>query len=125
MTFGKLLLMGFALAVIMAVIRSFFHGPLADGPDWMKYVEWFLIMLAAIGTSRRLGVINFLEAAVAAVLWFIMSLIFDFLITSQFIGLGMFKNVNIWVGDLVMMVTVFWLHKKRHIHIRRELHGHH
>lgn len=125
MTFGRFMRLGLALAVVMGLIRFIFYYILADGPHWQLYMEWFLIVLAAIATSRRLGVINLLEAVMASGIWLMMCIIFDFLITSQFLTLSMFRDTHIWLGYLIMALAIFIFHKKRHIHIRHQLHGHH
>ncbi len=88
------------------------------------YIELALIAAASIAAVRRLGIINYLESVFAAICWWLFALIFDFLITSAFAGLGMFRDIHLWVGYLVMMLAIFLFHKKRHVQLRHEMNYH-
>lgn len=119
------LLLGFVLTLVLGAIKFVFYNVLAGDSAVFNYVEWALIVLAAIAAVRRLGIINYLEAIFAAVCWWLFSLIFDFLITSAFAGLEIFRDVHLWIGYLVMMLAIFLFHKKRHVQLRHEMNYHH
>ena len=91
------------------------------------YVYFLLIAAIAAALVRRLGVINFLEAIMVLVLWFVLDALLDLLVTAFALGLGMFARWQLWAGYFFMMFAIFFFHKKRHIHVRHEQahSGHH
>lgn len=125
MTPKHFLILGFALAIVLGLIKIVFYNILTGDSQAFYSTEWVLIALAAIAAVRRLGLINYLEAIFSAIVWWLFALIFDFLITSAFVGLGMFRDVHLWVGYLVMALAIFLFHKKRHIQLRHEMKYHH
>ncbi len=122
MTPKRFLLLGFALVFALGVIKFLFINILVGDNVAFYYTEWTLIALASIAAARRLGIINYLEAILAAGMWWLFALVFDFLITSALVGFDMFRTRELWIGYLVMVVVIFIFHKKRHVKLRHELH---
>lgn len=92
---------------------------------WADVIFILGVIFLTIVLTKRLGVINFLEAIFILFFWFFLDLFSDFIITGVFTGVSIFSKWQLWVGYLAMMVCVFAFHKKRHIHIRKEQAGHH
>ena len=91
----------------------------------LQIVYAFFVFVIAMACARRLGVINFLEAMLATIIWVIGLLVGDFLFTQMVLGKEIFQHVVLWAGYVVAAVAIFLFHKKRHIQIRRELAAHH
>jgi hypothetical protein len=97
--------------------------------DSLEYIFWLVLAVTAVALVRRLGVINYLEAAFVAIMWFLSNLFFDLLITIQILGVGLLSKWQLWIGYIILMLAIFFFHKKRHVEIRKEQaahhHGHH
>ena len=96
-------------------------------PSINNYVLWVLIIVITTAFVRRLGVINFLEGILVACVWLFIRAIFDLLVTAPILGIGIYGKVQLWISYALIVAVVFFLHKKRHVHIRKEQrkHGHH
>jgi hypothetical protein len=116
------------LAILLAVKLVLFKVFNSTGGA-AEYFYWSVLALVGIAMVRRLGILNYLEAAFVAVVWFVFNVFFDLLIASRFLGLRMFGQWQLWAGYLIFMLSVFLFHRKRHVEIRREQakhhHGHH
>lgn len=125
MTFKKFIGFGILLWLFLAVIKVAFLKVFSLTNPYYEYVFWLLLVIFTISLSRRLGHINFLEAMLVAVFWFLVNLILDFIITSPFVGFLILGRWQVWVGYALMMLAIFFFHKKRHIQIRHEQEHHH
>ncbi len=127
MTFGRFFGLGFVLAILLAALKIFYIQIFNADTQAVQYGFWFFTIIITIACVRRMGVINFLESFLLCGFWFIMTIFFDFLITSQIVGFNMFSRLDIWVGYAIMTLSIFLFHKKRHIQIRKEhaAHGGH
>jgi hypothetical protein len=119
--FGFAILLWFFLAVVKVV----FIKILDLDSRALEYVYWLLMAMFSIALARRLGAISFLEAMLVATFWFLVNVILDFLVTSIAVGFLILSRWEVWVGYAVMLVSIFFFHKKRHIVIRKELAAHH
>jgi hypothetical protein len=105
---------------------KFFYFRDALGSEAVGYYIYFL--LAAFVTLvlvRRLGTISYLEAIFICALWLVLFVFLDLLITSAFLGTDIFKEWQLWVGYFAMLFVVFFMHKKRHIQVRKDIHARH
>lgn len=128
MTIGKFFGFAFILWGIQAVVKVLFVNVWGLEDPVFEYVYWLLIGVVSIALVRRLGYINFLEAMLVAGFWFLIGLVLDFVITSPIVGFLIAGRWQVWVGYVVMMLAIFFFHKKRHIQVRQEQaahHGHH
>ena len=121
MTAKRFLVLAFVVVLCLGIIKLLFTNFLADTSAFY-YLELVLIALVSMAASRRLGTINYLEALLAIGMWWLFALVFDFFITSAFVGFEIFRDGHFWIGYLVMGLAVFFFHKKRHIKLRHELH---
>lgn len=130
MTIKKFFVIFLLQLVLLTVLKYFLYS-------FFDYQNFFWGLVYCVATAaivvllvRRLGVINFLEAIFVAVFWFLFDLLADALVTWPLTGTAIFFSGALWVGYLVLMLTVFAAHNKRHIQIRNEQaaahhHGHH
>jgi hypothetical protein len=127
MTFGKFFGLGFVLAILAAAIKVFYFQALNPDSVGVMYVLGVFLVIITIACVRRLGVINYLEAFLTAGMWFLFQLFFDFLITTQVVGLKFYTRYSTWIAYALVVLTVILFHKKRHIQIRKEhaAHGGH
>lgn len=122
MTYFKLLGFGFILAAVLVVLKTVFFGYFSwEDTIALHYVYWGVAALVTPALVRRLGVITILEAIVVAVLWFIMQLIGDLIIAAPIAGWRVLLDVDFAMGYLIPPIVIFLFHKKRHVHVRKQL----
>lgn len=88
-------------------------------------IFWLFNIVLSAAFIRRMGVLNFMEAFFIFLVWFLGGMFLDLLITSAFVGTAVFSQSAYWYGFLFMLLSIMFFHKKRHIHIRKELHARH
>jgi hypothetical protein len=120
MTLTKFFGYAILLWILLAVIKVVFIKILSLDTQVLEYVYWFLMGMFSISLARRLGPINFLEAMLVAGFWFFVNLILDFILTSPIVGSLILARWEVWVGYAVMILSIFFFHKKRHVVIRKE-----
>lgn len=130
MTFTKLIGFGILLAVVMSAVKVFFYQSFNwDDSTVVHYVFWLIAASFSVALIRRLGVITFLEAIVVCSLWIFFQLIVDLAVTASITGYRIFISPAFLIGYLIVIVAMFVFHKKRHVHIRKEMRakggGHH
>jgi hypothetical protein len=109
--------------IIWAVLKVwFFNYEVFSNQGVQEIVFWAAIIVATAAIVRRLGVISFLEAFFAFVVWSFGILLLDLLITTAYLGMGIFSSVPYWSTFIVFALAIFLFHKKRHLHIRKEMH---
>ena len=100
-----------------------FNNEIFANAGFEQLFFWAIICLVSISLVRRIGVINFFESFFVIFIWFVGGLFFDLVITSRFTGNSIFSKSEYWYGFLMLGLSVFLFHKKRHIHVRHELHA--
>jgi hypothetical protein len=125
MTFKKFILATFVQLIVFTGLKIFAF--LNFDFSIVGYFYAYLGLTAVLATifSRMLGVINFFEAFFICGLWFLLDFFTDILFTSKFIGLKFYTIKIYWLGFLIMLFCIFWLHKKFHIQVRNEMHSKH
>lgn len=124
MHFGKLLFLGFLFWLIVLAEKYIFFAVLGFSAAWQLFVYYLLLIIFSRIFARRFGVINFLEAIFTALVWLLIILFLDYLFAKSLISTAIFRTANYWWSYLAIFVSVFFLHKKRHIHVRKELRAH-
>ncbi len=125
MTFKRFIFLGFMLWLLLAVLKYGVFRLFDLSSMFNLIVYGFLTFVITLACVRRLGVINILEAAMVAGLWFVGILFADFVVFIQVAGVSMFKSWHLWGGYGVVIIAILFFHKKRHVQIRRELAAHH
>lgn len=125
MTIKRFLFISFLEWGLMLALKFFYFGGYLGSGSFGGYFYFFLIALVTLILVRRLGIISYFEAIFTSVFWSCLFVFLDLIITSAFLGTQIFRVWQFWVGFFVMVFVIFFLHKKRHIHVRHELHAKH
>jgi len=128
-TAKKLLTLSFVFWLLLALLKVwFFNYVIFTNPGVQEIVFWVLVAILAAAMSRRFGIIHFVEAGVIIGVWCVTTVLVDLIITRAFTGTHIFSTAAYWYSYLMIGLSVLFFHKKRHIHLRKELakhHGHH
>ena len=125
MNIGKIAILGIILWVFLLLEKYLFFQILGFSSAWQPWVYYILIIISVRIISRRIGVINFLEAIFIALIWLLMILLLDSFIGKRFLSEEIFRFNHYWWAYFTVFWAVFFLHKKRHIQIRKEQAAHH
>ena len=123
-TFGMILKYGLLVWACLLLIKWVFLSWWGLG-NFTVVVYYLLIILVSRKLCRKIGVINILEAGFIGIMWAIIILLLDSLLAKKFIDAQVFATGGYWFSYLAMFLAVFFLHNKRHIHIRKEQAHHH
>ncbi len=123
-SFGSIIKYGLIMWVGMLFLKFVFLSWLGIF-SWRAWVYFILILLLSRKVSRQFGVINILEAGFIGIIWAVIILFLDSLFGKRFIDPQVFASSGYWWSYLAMFVSVFFLHNKRHIQIRKEQHSQH
>lgn len=125
MNFNKIIIYGILLWLLALADKYVFFEVLGFISAWQAWVYYILLIIFARVICRRLGVINFIEAIFTALVWFLMILLLDSLIAKSFMPAWVFRSEHYWWSYVAILIAVFFLHKKRHIQVRKLLHEKH
>ncbi|MBI3232268.1 MAG: hypothetical protein HYZ51_04280 [Candidatus Doudnabacteria bacterium] len=126
MRLGRIVILGILLWLFLLAEKYVFFELLGFAAPWQAWTYFLLIIIFVRIISGPLGVINFLEAIFAALVWLLLVVILDSAVAKRFLNPQIFQTSLYWYGFLAVLLSVFFLHRKRHIHIRKQLSaGHH
>jgi hypothetical protein len=124
MTSKKLFSYFFAQYVILALLKLwFFNYTIFSNAGFQEIVFWIIVVITGAALVRRFGVINFFESFFIIFVWLVGDLLLDLLVTSRFTVTSIFATREYWTAVLLLALSVFLFHKKRHIQVRHELHA--
>lgn len=86
-------------------------------------VFWLLFIFLTVETIavvRRMGVLNLFESLFVSVIWLIISLLVDIVITTTFTGRDVYSHLYFWATYLLIILAVMVFHKKVHVQARKE-----
>ncbi|MBL8031626.1 MAG: hypothetical protein JNK33_04870 [Candidatus Doudnabacteria bacterium] len=122
MTYAKLFGFGFILVAVLVVLKTVFFGFFTwEETALLHYIYWGVAAVLTPALVRRLGVITILEAIVVAVLWLVMEIIGDAIVAAPIAGWRVLVDPNFAIGYLIPPLVIFMFHKKRHVHVRKQL----
>lgn len=119
MTINQLLLKTIYMQVFLIIIKIIFFGYLNINLMAILVVYYLLLAAAAIALIRRFGVVNYFEVFLAMILWLILSLISDIVITSKIVGADVYKDFHFWLSYVVVLLAMLLFHKKMHVVARQ------
>ncbi len=125
MHFGKVTILGLLLWLLVLADKYVFFELLGFTAAWQSWIYYILLIIFARIISRRLGVINFLEAIFSALVWLLTILVLDSLLAKAVLSAAAFSSPHYWWSYAAILIAVFFLHKKRHIQVRKLLHEKH
>ena len=120
MSVGKITILGIVFWLSLLLLKYGLLQNLGLDSTWEIWVYYILIIIFARVISRRVGVINFLEAIFVSLVWMLIILLLDTFIAKKLLDPQIFTLKHYWFSFLALFVGVFFLHKKRHIQIRKE-----
>ena len=119
MTISSLLIGTFAFQVILALLKIFFIGSLDLDNTVVMSLFFIFIIVVAIATVRRMGILNYIESFFISGVWFITALIVDYVITANFTGFDIYKTWYYWFTFLAVILAVILFHKSLHVEVRK------
>ena len=125
MTFTRFFGFGVLLWVLLLVLKAAFLNLFNLDSFALQVLFGFVVFVVSMACARRLGFINYLEGGLVAVVWTGGVLILDFFVARPILGWVIFSKGILWAGYLLVALSVFLFHKKRHVQIRKELAAHH
>lgn len=129
MTFRKLFSTLIVLWILLAAVKYIFFRYFNLDTLVLKIIFGILVFGFSEALTRRLGTLNFLEAMLVSGLYTLVYIILDLIVLSSIFGSEIFKSGMYWISYGLMIISIFFFHKKRHIEIRKQLHaahhGHH
>ncbi len=128
MTFKSLFSTLIVLWVLLAVIKFAFFRFFNLDALLLKIIFGALVFAVSEILTRRLGTLNFLEAMLVSGLYAITYFALDFIVLSYIFGTTIYASGMYWISYFLLVISIFFFHKKRHVEIRKQLHqqhGHH
>ena len=125
MNFKRVLILGLVAWLLLLGGKILFLQYFGLASTWQVWAYYILILLLMRVLSRALGVLNFLEAQFVGILWALLILLLDSVVAKRFLSDEIFRGAHYWWSYFAVFAGVFFMHKKRHIHIRKEQASHH
>ena len=119
MTIASLLIGTFTFQVILALLKIFFIGSFDLDNKVVITLFFALIIVVAIATVRRMGILNYLESFFLAAVWLLTALMVDYVITANFTSFDIYKTWYYWFTHLAVILTVLTFHKSLHVEVRK------
>lgn len=119
MTISSLLIGTFAFQVIFALLKIFVIGSFDIDNKVVITLFFAAIVIAAIAVVRRMGIINYIESFFLSAVWFITTIIVDYMITANFTGFDIYKAWYYWFAHLAVILAVIVCHKSLHVEVRK------
>lgn len=121
MTPAQLIIKTVTMQALLVILKVIFFGSLNIELISILVIYYLLLAASAIALVRRFGPINYFEAFLAIILWLIISLITDYLITATIVGREVFSDKHFWISYLVVLLAILFFHKKQHVEMRKAL----
>ncbi len=118
MTPKKFIRMFFLQLIFITAVKVYFFKNYDFSNALNVYLYWGAIVVITAAFVRRLGIINFLEAFIVCILWFVADSFVDLIFTSGMAGLSIFATRGYWSGHVMMLATILLAHKKKHLYAR-------
>lgn len=119
MTIAQMLVGIITSQVLFLFTKLFFINVLNIESMLIQWGMWLTIAIISIAIVRRMGALNYMEDIFLIIVWLLISLAVDFVITTSFTGREVYKEWYWWITYAVMVLAMFLLHKKSHVEIRK------
>ncbi len=121
MKLDQLILKTIIVQVLLMITKVIFFRFL--NTDLLPILILYYLILAAISIAivRRMGVLNYFEGILVTIIWLVLNILIDLLITQAIIDNGVFSNGHFWISYLVLPLAVLIFHKKAHVETRKAL----
>ncbi len=121
MKLDQLILKTVIVQVLLMITKVIFFRFLNTDLLPILILYYFILAVISIAVVRRLGVLNYFEGILVTIIWLVLNILIDLLITQAIIDNGVFSNVHFWISYLVLPLTVLIFHKKAHVETRKAL----
>lgn len=121
MKLDQLIIKTIIVQVLLMVTKVIFFKFL--NIDLLPILILYYLILAAISIAivRRFGALNYFEAILVTIIWLVLNILIDLLITQAIIDNRVFSNGHFWISYLVLPLVVLIFHKKAHVETRKAL----
>ena len=120
MKFSRILGYGLLLAILLSVIKIIGQQLNLESLS-IRLGLFFVEAIVSATVIRRVGTMSYLEAPLIATFWLIFLQITDLLVTGLLTGYALFGTGTYWISYIVVWLSIFLFHSKRHVEIRRKL----
>ena len=121
MTPAQLIIKTVTMQALLVILKVIFFGSLNVELLSILILYYLLLAASAIALVRRFGPINYFEAFLAMILWLILSLATDYLITVPIVGKEAYSDIHFWISYPVVLLAILFFHKKQHVEMRKAL----
>ena len=125
MTFWRFIILSFLQWVLLVALKVWYFQNWFLSGTYSDAAYFVLVAGVVAAVVRRFGVINYLESFLIIGLWVVGDIFLDLFVTVNLAGVNLVGSWQYWVGAILVGVSVFLFHKKRHIQVRKEQHHHH
>lgn len=122
MKLGQLLIKTVIVQVLLMITKIIFFKYLNIDSSAILIVYYVVLAAISIAVVRRLGILNYFEIFLITIIWLVLNILLDLLITQAIINNGVFSNGHFWISYLVMPLAVIIFHKKLHVEARKASH---
>ena len=119
MRLWPLLIITLLLNAVLIVAKFLLFGLFNSSLLPIQLIYLLFVFVISIAAARRLGILNYFEGIFGGLLWLVFQLILDYIFIVPFFGFQVFKYWYVWLGHGLMVFAVIFIHKKRHVLIRR------
>ena len=106
--------------VLFVLAKTFFISFLNIETLVARIGLWVILAIIAIAVVRRMGVLNYLEAFLITIVWLVVSLLTDLVITTTLTGREVYTTWYFWISYLVVILAIIIFHKKSHVEVRKQ-----
>lgn len=121
MTIGKLFFGTILSQILFVISKVLFINVLNIDATLIRLALLLVTVLITTAVVRRLGILNYLESFFLIILWLIITLIVDLIITTAITGREVYTTWYFWANYFVMLLSLFLFHKKAHIQMRKTM----
>lgn len=119
MTLYQLLAKTVILQVLFVAVKVIFFGYMNVELLPVLIVYYLVLAATSIAVVRRMGPLNYFEAGFVMVLWLILSLATDYIITANLAGREIYDDGHFWWSYAVVLLAIIIFHKKVHVEVRK------
>lgn len=114
------LLLGTISAQVLFVITKIIFINYLNISSWTVVILFYVALaIITIAISRRMGTLNYFEGILLVVVWTIIGLIADIVVTTHFTGRSVYASGYFWLTYVLIGIVLFVFHKKIHVEARR------
>ena len=119
LTLGQLVSKTIILYAILVITKVVFFTYL-NIDLWPILILFYVVVAAtAIAVVRRFGDINYFESFLILLVWIVVGLLVDVIITSKLVGDGFFTNKHEWLSYIAVIAAVLVFDRKEHVATRK------